>query len=389
MFILNFALKLKLIVLLRIRMKLKSTNSHQKKGLFWTFSICTIASVILLLTIKTSNSTYNILPLIINIQHLEKPKRTPGTFAEDFTQNASKALLTFKGDSLFSFKYSKSEREGHAFSGCFFPLENIQIDFSKYDEIELEIKTKFARRIPFNLSVQNRRETHQYIRNFIEIETGKTNYILQIKEFYTPTSWYERNNIAQIEIPQQDLAKIEAISFESCQLLKNGVEDEFTISRLTLSKDLSVLFQATIFSTLFLELVYCILFLGIFRKKTEVVHIPIASVEYNKSEILVDRITAFMSENYTNPDLVLNDLSSEFGKGNSELSRILKQETKLSFPKYLSYLRIEEAKSILQKGDFNTVSEVGYIVGFNSPSNFIRVFKGEVGISPKKFVDQN
>jgi len=369
-------------------MKQESINSQKKIGLFWVFSVSTLALVILFLTIKKTSSTLNILPIIIDIQQHEKPKRTPDTFAEDFTENASKAVMIFQGNSSFSLNYSKSEREGHAFAGCFFPLENVDINFSKYDEIELEITTKFARRIPFNLSVQNKKETHQYIRNFIEIEKGKTNYTLQISEFYTPTSWYERNNTTQVEIPRQNLAKIEAMSFESCQLLEKGVEDEFTISKLTLSKDLNLLFQVTIFMTLLLELVYGLLFLGLFRKKTEVVHIPVKSTDYKKAESLVEKILAFMAENYTNPDLVLSDLSAEFGRGNAELSKILKEETKLSFPKYLSYLRIDEAKRILQKGDFDTVSEVGYIVGFNSPSNFIRVFKGEVGASPKKFVDQ-
>lgn len=369
-------------------MMLEATDSHKKTGLFWTFSISTIALSMLFLIIKKSDSSYNILPVIIAVQDHEQPKRTPDTFAEDFTKNASQASLQFKGDSLFSFKYSKSKRAGHAFAGCFFPLENVDIDFSLYDEVEIEITTKLARRIPFNLSVQNFKETHQYIRNFIEIEKGRTNYTLQISEFYTPTSWYERNNVAQIEIPRQNLAKIEAMSFESCQLLKKGVADEFVISKLILTKDLSLLFQLTIAIAVLLELVYGIVFLGLFRKKGEVVHVPIKAVEYKPSESLANKMLAFMAENYSNPDLCLNDLSTEFGKGNAEISKLLKEETKLSFPKYLSYLRIQEAKRILLKGDFDTVSEVGYIVGFNSPSNFIRVFKGEVGVSPKKFFDQ-
>jgi AraC-like DNA-binding protein len=46
---------------------------------------------------------------------------------------------------------------------------------------------------------------------------------------------------------------------------------------------------------------------------------------------------------------------------------------------------VEEAKRILKNGDYKTIAEVGYAVGFNSPSNFIRVFKGEVGVSPKAY----
>ena len=100
-----------------------------------------------------------------------------------------------------------------------------------------------------------------------------------------------------------------------------------------------------------------------------------------------DQIIAFLAKNYNNPDLTLEDLKSEFGKGKAEISNIIKDTTKLTFPRYLNYLRIEEAKRVLKSGDFKTVAEVGFLVGFNSSSNFIRVFKTQEGVSPKKFLE--
>ena len=69
-----------------------------------------------------------------------------------------------------------------------------------------------------------------------------------------------------------------------------------------------------------------------------------------------------------------------------------KQKTDKSgktFPQYLGFLRINEAKRILLTKDFKTVAEVGYTVGFNSSSNFIRVFKSQEGQSPKSFAEEN
>ena len=37
---------------------------------------------------------------------------------------------------------------------------------------------------------------------------------------------------------------------------------------------------------------------------------------------------------------------------------------------------------------YKTIAEVGYTVGFNSSSNFIRVFKSLEGMSPKAFVEE-
>ncbi len=82
-------------------------------------------------------------------------------------------------------------------------------------------------------------------------------------------------------------------------------------------------------------------------------------------------------------------LTKEFGKNSREISSMIKETTKMSFPKYISFLRIEEAKRILKSDKYQKISEVGYIVGFNSPSNFNRVFKEKEGVSPKQFTQNN
>ena len=123
------------------------------------------------------------------------------------------------------------------------------------------------------------------------------------------------------------------------------------------------------------------------KKEEEIVHVPIKEVEYKK-ESLEDNIIAYLAKNYNNPDLTLETLKEEFGKGKAEISNIVKNSTKLTFPRYLNFLRIEEAKRILKSGDFKTVAEIGFLIGFNSSSNFIRVFKSQEGVSPKKFLEQ-
>ena len=134
-------------------------------------------------------------------------------------------------------------------------------------------------------------------------------------------------------------------------------------------------------------MVYKFIFDNPFKFTTQVVHVPIQRTQFEKTEKLGHKIITFLGENYSNPDFTLSDLTTEFRKNTNEISKIIREETKLTFPKYLNYLRIEEAKRILTSGNYKTVSEVGYIVGFNSPSNFIRVFKSQVDTSPKKFAD--
>ena len=327
----------------------------------------------------------DIMPIILEVKNHEKPARTPETFAENFSENASNGKLIYNKDTSFSFQYTKSTKQSHPFTGLFFPLEKLNIDFSKYDAIVIGIKTQKARRIPFNLSVQNKKDTHQYIRQFLEIKKNQNIYTLQLDEFFTPTSWYNRNNVAQVDIPTPDLAKVEALSFESCHLLENGVEDEFEVYQLILQKDKNWI---TIIASLFLlisALLAWLLLFSPFKKKKEIIHIPIKQVESNDDDHIDDRIINFLGQNYTNPNLTLNELTKEFGISSREMSTIIKRKTEMTFPKYINFMRVEEAKRILLSKQYKTISEVGYAVGFNSPSNFNRVFKSIVGTSPKQF----
>jgi AraC family transcriptional activator of pobA len=48
---------------------------------------------------------------------------------------------------------------------------------------------------------------------------------------------------------------------------------------------------------------------------------------------------------------------------------------------------ISEAKNLLLSGE-RSISEIAYQLGFENPPYFSRLFKKEVGISPKKFKSQ-
>ena len=343
--------------------------------------------------VLTALSTYlyidgkdlDIMPIILEVKNHEKPARTPDVFAEDSTKLASQGKLIYNSDTSFSFSYSKSDKFSHSFVGLFFPLENLSIDFSQFDKIQIGILPQKARRVPFNLSVQNKKYTHQYVRQFIEVKKNQKIYTLRLDKFFTPTSWYDRNNVAQIDIPTPDLSKVEALSFESCHLLENGVQDEFEIYQLILQKDKNWVYVIGIFFIVITAIFTWLLAFNPFRTEKEIIHIPIKQVESNTDDNIEDKIISFLGKNYTNPNLILNDVTKEFGISSRETSTIIKSKTDLAFPKYINFIRVEEAKRILLSKKYKTISEVGYAVGFNSPSNFNRVFKTIVGTSPKQF----
>ncbi len=210
---------------------------NNKQFRYWGGCLVLVIFVFCLITYAEYSSSRDILLELIQSQNDEAPKRTPGAFTENFSDTASKGQIEYLGDYSFKFVYQKSNSFEHAFTGVFFPLENIDVDFSNYDNLVVRIITEKARRIPVNLAFDTKLETHQYIRNFIEVKEGQTEYRLKLDEFFTPEWWYDYNKVSQVEIPDMDLSKVEALSFESCHLLANGIEDQFVVESIVLEKN--------------------------------------------------------------------------------------------------------------------------------------------------------
>lgn len=79
-----------------------------------------------------------------------------------------------------------------------------------------------------------------------------------------------------------------------------------------------------------------------------------------------------------------NALSVAVAMSRAQLFRRLKSLTGNSPGYYIKTMRLEKAKELLETSDI-TVSEAAYKTGFNSPSNFTKVFSEKYGITPSQF----
>jgi AraC-like DNA-binding protein len=93
-------------------------------------------------------------------------------------------------------------------------------------------------------------------------------------------------------------------------------------------------------------------------------------------------ILSYINQNLTE-DLNMDMLSAHFALSGSYMSTLFKKETGTSLHKYISQQRISLAKRLLSEG--LPVTEVYTSCGFGDYSNFLKVFKKTVGVSPKKF----
>lgn len=77
-------------------------------------------------------------------------------------------------------------------------------------------------------------------------------------------------------------------------------------------------------------------------------------------------------------------MASQFHLSPKYLSDLLKQETGKTALELIHLHTISEAKNMLVAGD-RSISEIAYQLGFENPPYFSRLFKREIGISPKEF----
>ncbi|MCD9020641.1 helix-turn-helix domain-containing protein [Cohnella silvisoli] len=86
-------------------------------------------------------------------------------------------------------------------------------------------------------------------------------------------------------------------------------------------------------------------------------------------------------------ELTLRQIAKTIGISPNYLSTLFKKEVRLNFMDYLTNVRIEEAKRLLQDSN-KMVYEISEQVGFSDQSYFTRSFKKIVGLAPNEYRKQ-
>lgn len=94
-----------------------------------------------------------------------------------------------------------------------------------------------------------------------------------------------------------------------------------------------------------------------------------------------NRFLELFDKEIANPDMNIDALASNLGIGRSQFYRKIKALTNYSPVELVRKLRLEKARELLTKTD-DTVSEISYNVGFNSPAYFTRVYRETYGETP-------
>ena len=86
-------------------------------------------------------------------------------------------------------------------------------------------------------------------------------------------------------------------------------------------------------------------------------------------------------------DISLDDVSKVVNISPYYFSKIFKEESGLNFIEYLTNIRIEKAKNLLENSNLS-VKEICISCGYSDPNYFSRSFKKNVGITPTEYKDR-
>lgn len=105
--------------------------------------------------------------------------------------------------------------------------------------------------------------------------------------------------------------------------------------------------------------------------------------DINENTMIVKKIQDRFQKQYMEK-ISLSDIGEEYHISSSHLAHIFKEITGYSTIDYLISCRLSVAKRMLSSTDIN-IKEIIYRCGFSDESNFSRMFKAKVGITPSEF----
>ena len=108
---------------------------------------------------------------------------------------------------------------------------------------------------------------------------------------------------------------------------------------------------------------------------------------FSESEgIRIGHIYNFLMQHY-NRNVMLEEVAEEAHMTPQAFCRYFKKHTRQTFVSFLNEIRVNEACKKLASGNYENISVVAYNCGFNSLTNFNRVFKTVMKVAPKIYLE--
>lgn len=110
-------------------------------------------------------------------------------------------------------------------------------------------------------------------------------------------------------------------------------------------------------------------------------------IDKKNSNVIAPAIS-YLKKNIYDSNLKIETLIELCGVSGTYFHKIFLENYSVSPQKYIQSKRLSQAKSIIDNGDFDSISEIAALVGYNDPLYFSRAFKKKYGVSPLHYANQ-
>ncbi|WP_256014404.1 response regulator transcription factor [Desertivirga xinjiangensis] len=108
----------------------------------------------------------------------------------------------------------------------------------------------------------------------------------------------------------------------------------------------------------------------------------------HKDRVFLKKIISAVEEHISDTDFSVEGLSKKVGLSRSALYKKIKTITGHVPSEFIRQVRLKHAARLLITREYN-ISEIGYMVGFSSPSYFSRCFYQQFQVTPTEFLKYN
>jgi len=125
---------------------------------------------------------------------------------------------------------------------------------------------------------------------------------------------------------------------------------------------------------------------GLIESYLATVGVRIREKRTGKVTNVVERVRAYIEENYANGGLTVADIGKAVYLSATYVSLLFKQETGQTVGEYLTQVRVDKAKELLRDPQYKFY-DICYAIGYTDPSYFTKLFKKVTGATPSAYRD--
>ena len=318
--------------------------------------------------------------------------------------SGSTVSQAYMDDSVISFSYNLSDFDkDNRYAGITLDLYNPissspYLDISKYTDIKLDIDFPYAAKQDIYLKAvidgftdPSDNFSHGYKRTTLPETDSGYKGLVSLESFHIPSWWLDSRKLPVGCAAKLNLSKVLQINIQS-----SGSTPSYTPINVKIKEIVFVRRVLPLMIPYIIAYIVYLLIVLLLRFANFGTTIPLEDdkekiiISYDKVNIEdeqgndLERITDFISHNFSNPDLTVDMLAKGAGVSTSKIPTLLKKKFSMNFKQYLNTVRITEAKRLLIDTDHQIVT-IAHSVGYNNIPHFNRTFKQVTTISPKEY----